>query len=133
MPKRSSDDEKPPQRPVRVENSNEQMGQIINPERNEQEMYEDPITKNQTLSNFNETGVNFQRKGHVLYNMLIMLGEDDAAHFINSLMQGDANVRRGIGGETQNAVTTYSVKQRIDKRVTGDKEGKPLLGAKKEG
>lgn len=135
MPQRNKDEDKPPQRPLRTENFNEQVSMIANPERNDQEIYEDPITRNQTLSNFNESGADFQRQGHVLFVMCVSQGNlmMESARAINALMQGDANVRRGIGGLTQEQITTYSVKQRIDKRVTGDKENKPLLGGKKEG
>ena len=127
MPKR--DEDKPPQRPIRTENFNEQMSMIANPERNDQEIYEDPITRNQTLSNFTENGANFQREGHLLFVMCVSQGNllTEPARAINALMQGDANIRRGIGGLTQEQITTYSVKQKIDKRVTGE-EKKPLLG-----
>lgn len=134
MPKRDKDEDKPPQRPMRTENFNEQVSMIANPERNDQERYQDPITRNQTLANFTKDDANFQKEGHLLFVMLISEGEFEAAEAVNSMMQNDANVSRGVGGLTQEQITTYSVKQRIDKRVTGDKEGKPLLGGgKKEG
>jgi hypothetical protein len=128
MPKRT--EEKPPERPPRAENVWESMGIIVNPERDDTELYEAPITRNITLSNFKgDADTNFQREGLLLYIMCVSQGEllSETARAINALLQGDANIRRGIGGETQAAVTTYSVKQRIEKKVTGE-EKKPLLG-----
>jgi hypothetical protein len=131
MPKR--DEDKPPQRTIRSDNVYEQINTLANPERNDDEIYEDPITRNQTLSNFNDSGADFQRQGHLLFVMCVSQGEllMETARAVNALMQGDANIRRGIGGLTQEMITTYTVKQTINKKVTGEK--KPLLGGRQEG
>lgn len=132
MPKRT--DEKPPERPPRAENIFEQINVIANPQVDDTEVYQNPITRNQTLSNFNESGANFQREGHLLYCLCISQGEllKESAEAINALMQGDANIRRGIGGLTQEQITTYTVRQTIKKEVKGEKKGHIPLGRGEE-
>jgi hypothetical protein len=129
MPKREED--KPPQRTIRSDNVYEQINTLANPERDDTDIYQDTITRNQTLSNFDKAGEDFQKQGQILHVMLASEGEYEAADAVNALMQGDANIRRGINGKTQEMITTYTVKQTINKKVTGEK--KPLLGGKQEG
>ncbi|QLJ53501.1 MAG: hypothetical protein Sv326_1326 (plasmid) [Candidatus Fermentimicrarchaeum limneticum] len=132
MPKRT--DEKPPERPPRAENIYEQINVIANPQVNDTEVYEDPITRNQTLSNFDESGANFQREGHLLFCLCTSQGKllEESARAINALMQGDANIRRGIGGKTQDAITTYTYRQTIKKETRGESKGNIPLGRKEE-
>jgi hypothetical protein len=109
MPNRTED--KPPQRPIRTENQFEQMTQIINPERNDQEIYEDPITRNQTLANFNVAGEDLQKELYFLYELLVSENELEAAAVIKGQMQNSANVSRGVGGLTSEQVTSYTYKE----------------------
>lgn len=131
MPHRNED--KPPERPVRTENVYEQINLIARPERNEEERYQDPITRNITLSNFRDLDVDIIMDAHSLHGLCLSQGAllNESAEFVDSFMQQYANARRGIGGLTAEMITTYTVKQTIKKSVTGEQK-KPLLGSKKE-
>lgn len=126
MPVRIED--KPPQRTIRVENQAENMVIVSTPEVNSKEIYQDTITRNQTLSKFDDAGANFQKEGQLLFILCIEQGLSDAAEAVNALIQGDANVKRGIGGLTLEAVTTLTSRH-FEKKESNVKETpKQIIG-----
>ncbi len=131
MPKRKSGEEKPPERPIRIESTYESMGLMANPKVDESEKYQDPITRNITLSNFNPMDREIIMDCQALYQLCISQGMFESAEFINAYMQQYSNACRGLGGLTAEMITTYNVKQKITKEYKGEKP-KSILG-KKEG
>ena len=122
-------EEKPPQRLIRTENQGENMVIVSTPQVNDKEIYQDPITRNQTLSKFDDAGANFQREGHLLFILCVEQGLSDAAEAVNALMQGDANVKRGIDGLTLEAVTTLTSRHYEKKESNVKETPKQIIGS----